>query len=198
VVDIIAVEGGRYMANHVFHKAIGRLINLEDFPKSESLTILKDRACAEDGHLIYLYSTATNTVPPIELCNVDILIEVGGKARVIVEIEESDFVPVHIFGKFFASVFSDRYKTKGSKPKPFTYPALFIQILKSSDPKKKSGKPAQWDHIAASIRSILTSPLHAMEWEYRLFQGSMTDFVVDGREGKRLVSTIKEFLEQNL
>lgn len=189
------------MAGHVFHETIGNLIvpssvKPKDFPKSDSLEIWKDSACKDDGHLIYLYSTAT-TGAAIELCNVDMLIEVGGKARVIIEIEESDFVPVHIFGKFFASAFSDRYKAKGSTLKPFAFPLLFVHILKPLVHKPNSRKPIQWDHIAASIRSILTSSFHEMKWKYQLFQGSMAEFGVDAPKGKRLVSTIKEFLEQN-
>ncbi len=30
----------------------------------------------------------------VELCNIDMLIEVGGKAKVIIEIEESDVKPI--------------------------------------------------------------------------------------------------------
>lgn len=189
-----------HMADHKFHLAIGELIKPSEIepkglPKSTPLKILTDKACASGGHTIPLYSSSASVGTPVELCNVDMLIEVGGRAKVIVEIEESNITPVHIFGKFLVTAFSDEYGSKESGRKQFAPPVLFIQILKFVD-KPKSLKPSQWDHIADSIRSILISPLHERKWEYRLFQGSTAEFVGDGSKGKLLTSTIKEHLEQ--
>ncbi len=188
------------MADHEFHRAIGDLIkqsNIEpkNFPKATPLIILKDKACDKGGHTIPLYSSSASVGTPIVLCNVDMLIEVGGKARVIVEIEESNITPIHIFGKFLVTAVSDEYGSKEIGPKQFAPPMLFIQILKAVD-KPKSLKPSQWDRIANSIHSILLSPLHEKKWEYQLFQGSKAEFVGDGSKGKLLTSTIKEHLEQ--
>jgi len=188
------------MADHEFHLAIGELIKPndiepKDFPKSTPLIILKDKACDKGGHTIPLYSSSASVETPIELCNVDMLIEVGGKAKVIVEIEESNVTPVHIFGKFFVTALSSEYGDNEGNRKPFSPPVLFIQILKAVD-KPKSLKPSQWDRIADSIRSILISPLHEKKWEYQLFQGSKAEFVGDGSKGKLITSTIKEHLEQ--
>jgi hypothetical protein len=140
------------MADHEFHKAIGSLI---DFPKSKSPRILKDKACADDGHLILLYNTAADTKAKIGLCNVDMLIEVEGKAKVIIEIEESDVKPVHIFGKFFASLFSNCYKNmddRRNKSRRLPDSLLFIQIVEWPEQKEGSEKPEQWKSIEKQIQ----------------------------------------------
>lgn len=190
------------MADHNFHIAIGNLITPatikpENFPESELLTIHKDHACdpTTDGQIIALYRTISGE---IELCNVDMLIEVGGKAKVIIEIEESDVTPVHVFGKFFASAFCDRYKTKGSDFKRFSPKMFFIQILEWSVNKQRSLKPRQWDHISVSIGGIKTARYQERDWNYRIIYGPMEEFSVNRAKGKELVSTIMYFLEKKL
>ena len=190
------------MTDHPFHRVIGKLVNdriieQNDSLKIEPLKLWQDKACdPTDGQTIALYSRiADDDSKPVELCNVDMLIEIGGKAKVIIEIEKANVTPVHIFGKFFVSAFCDDYKTKGIGPKSFATPALFVQILESREGKRKSLKPRQMERIADSIGDIFTSRFHARKWEYRLFHGSTEDFE-KGNKGNELVSAVRKFLEQ--
>jgi len=189
------------MATHPFHREVGAIIRRQDFPKSAGLKILKDEACDEEGHKIYVYNRTTGT--PLRFADVDILIATKKKpkeAKVIIEIEESNVKPVQIFGKFFASAFSNCYLPKGGGKKgylPIAEPALFVQVLKSSKPKKgKSKKPEQWKRVDESIQAVLET-LFKGEWQYSLFWGPQPEALVNIAGGKGLVDSIQAFLEQN-
>jgi hypothetical protein len=156
------------------------------------------RACDEKGRHVSLYNGATGT--PQRYADVDILIATDAGASVIIEIEESNVKPVQIFGKFFASAFSNCYLVKGRHKKgylPIAKPALFIQVLKSSKPKKgKSKKPEQWKRVDESIQSVLKT-LFKGKWQYHLFTGVGSGPNEKGLNKKKLVRTIRDFLEWN-
>ncbi len=68
------------MKSHPFHRAVGRLVK-EHF--ASEYCVLLDRACDPEGKRISLFNWGDGT--PVRYCNVDILIAVKGKARVIIE-----------------------------------------------------------------------------------------------------------------
>lgn len=186
------------MPIHPFHRAVGALVIPENFPKSSGgLKILKDRACDEEGRRISLYNR--DEKPRARYDDVDILITIDRKAKAIIEIEESNVKPIQIFGKFFASVFSNFYLDKEGRKKqysPIADHVLFIQALDSSKLKAASKKTAQWNQINESIQSVLETFFKG-KWQYRLFIGTQLGPIVNITDGKGIVVTIQDFLEQN-
>lgn len=49
------------MTNHPFHKAVWDIISRENFPESLELRILKDPACDDGGHKIYVGNLVAGT-----------------------------------------------------------------------------------------------------------------------------------------
>ena len=72
-----------------------------------------------------------------EYCDVDALILLAGKIKVIVEIEESALGPTQIFGKFLSSAAAQRYihDADGGDPVYKDEDVLFVQIMDTSSPK---------------------------------------------------------------
>lgn len=173
------------MTNHPLHRAIGKIITQDRFPRCE---ILKDRACSPgQRHRISLfYGAGPNRV---RFCDVDLLIALKERGTVIIEIEESNVKPVQIFGKFFASAFSTHHGKK-----PIVQPLLFIQVVDTSALKlEKTKKGNQWGSIAATIKR------HAGNWprravRYELFEGGPGEFKPDLETAIQLIQTIRDFL----
>lgn len=182
------------MPNHPFHRRVWNFISRNISPELPGLHLLMDPACGKEGRHISLFSMASGT--RVRYCDVDILIATDAGARVIIEIEESNVKPVQIFGKFFASAFSDcYYEPEQSKPRPILEPALFIQVLDSTKLKAESKKAEQWACLGESIRSILPC-LRTRTWEYHMFFGESPERLKEVSEGIELVPTIQAFLEQ--
>jgi len=182
------------MLVHPFHVAIGKLIKPEDFPGLGTIEIFKDnRACDPKGRPVRLRNQAAGT--PVLFCDVDIVIAVGREAKVMIEIEESNVKPNHVFGKFFASAFSDCYTTTGMKKPypPIANSTLFIQVLDSSKSKRKMVKQKQWERISESIQNVLPTFL-PRKWEYRLFTWEYRDIAARPEKAEELLSIIKTFL----
>jgi len=187
------------MKSHLLHETIGRLIRSDDFSNEGKIQVLMDTACdKENRRRISLCKQTTGD--PIRYFDVDMLIAIGGRAKVIIEIEESNVKPVQIFGKLFASAFSDYFKYSGQEsdiPSPIDKAILFVQILDSSKLNvEQSRKTVQWAHIQRSIQESLKSPYGRIK-KYILFQGTPRDFKQDAEKGRRLIEKIKEFLEKN-
>jgi hypothetical protein len=108
----------------------------------------------------------------VRFCDVDLLIAVGGKARVIIEIEESNVKPVHVFGKFFASSFSTHYKPKTeTKLVALDDQVLFIQVLDSKALNvDKTGKLDQWNVIESAIQGLPVE-FCGRKMKYKLYDG---------------------------
>lgn len=103
------------------------------------------------------------------MCNVDLLVRLSDRVRVIVEIEESSFRPTTILGKFLQAALADHFihDKQPNRVVPYGDRVLFVQVL---DGKKclKSGsrKDAQAELITWQIRRLL--PLGRIA-EYGLF-----------------------------
>lgn len=119
-----------------------------------------------------------------QICDVDLLIVSGGRVRIIVEIEESGFLPTKICGKFLQSAIATHFihKSRSEHALPYADDVLFVQVLDDSKWPKNSRKHEQGELIKGQIRSIL--PLKGSRvTDYSLF------FVrgVDDRVGLKLV-----------
>jgi hypothetical protein len=120
------------------------------------------------------------------MCDVDLLIVSGGRVMVIVEIEESGFLPTKICGKFLQSAIATHF-IHDSRPEPalpYGNCVLFVQVIDGSKCLKQgTRKDQQGKQIEQKIRSML--PLKGSSiTDYCLFfvQG------VDDRAGLESVS----------
>ena len=105
------------------------------------------------------------------MCLVDLLVVVSGQVRVIVEIEESGFLPTKICGKFLQAALATHY-IHDSRPEPampYAEDVLFIQVLDGSMCiKSGTRKDTQAKVIEEQIRGMLPLKEGSIT-EYRLF-----------------------------
>jgi len=177
------------MTIHPFHKVIGDIFDDENFP-SKGITILKDAACGGE-HTLPLFCSEERSYTTRYAC-VDLMILKEQKVKVIIEIEESNVKPVHIFGKFLASAMSEYY-IYGKEKYGMDESVLFLQILDFSKQKMKSRKIAQWTNIEESIRSILPFEGTSIR-EYGIFYGDKPDFK-KGEKKDNLVEFVRSRLK---
>jgi hypothetical protein len=110
-----------------------------------------------------------------EYCNVDALVLLDGRIKVIVEIEESALGPTQVFGKFLSSAAARCYihDADGGGPVAKADEVAFVQVMDTSDLKPRSSKRDQWRNIEASIRSL---PTLGSIRHYHLLHGDENDF----------------------
>jgi hypothetical protein len=108
--------------------------------------------------------------------------------KVIFEIEETDFKPTKVFGKFLTSALS-RFYDYGKDSIPLDDEMLFIQILDSIKLKPETKKFKQFEYLAKAINERLTQNKRAVN--YLLF--SMK--VGDDKIMNEIMRTIEDFLE---
>ena len=157
------------MREHKFHRIIGNAIN--DLELSEErFQILKDTACGGIHKLSLFFS-------------------------VIIEIEESNVKPVHLFGKFLASAMSKYYiyGNKDVSPIGMAQSVFFIQILETSGLKDVKAKYKQWHLVEESIQGIIPVKESRIN-KYKLIYGKGDDFKEDGEKIKTLITNIIDFL----
>ena len=159
------------MPEHPFHKIIGDIFTDENFP-FEGIRILKDAACGGD-HTLPLFCSDVRSYATRYAC-VDLMIVKNQKIKVIMEIEESNVKPLHLFGKYLASAMVKCY-IYGREKIGMDKSVVFVQILDTSKQKSKSVKIDQWENIEKSIRSIIPVKGSSIK-EYKIFYGNQSDF----------------------
>jgi hypothetical protein len=116
--------------------------------------------------------------------------------KIVVEIEEANVKPVHIFGKFFTCALSRYFihERKNNAPIPMADSVLFVQILDTSKLKQNgTAKINQWRNIERSIQVVI--PIKASRFDhYKLFFGDSRAFVANGVEKGPLVECVREFI----
>lgn len=177
------------MPSHPLHQSIGCVLDgvhqsLPDDLRRDCV-LIKDPACVSGPSPAYvrvpqnipLFCSAVRS-NPTEYCNVDALVLLGGRIKVILEIEESALGPTQLFGKFLTSAAAHCYihDADGAKPVLKAERLLFVQIMDTSDLKPRSTKREQWRNIESSVRAML--PLGSIG-EYHLFHGGEEDFTTD-------------------
>ena len=172
--------------SHPLHLAIGGVLDgvYQSLPddRRAACVLIKDPACVggESPHYVRvpqnipLFCSAVRS-NPTEYCNVDALVLLGGRIRVVVEIEESALGPTQVFGKFLTSAAAHCYihDADGAAPVLKADRVLFVQVMDTSDLKPRSTKRDQWVNIEASVRSLL--PLGSIN-QYHLLYGDENDF----------------------
>ena len=131
--------------------------------------LIKDPACG-GGQKLPLFVGAVKR-RDTRMCDVDLLVVRNGRVRVIVEIEESGFLPTKICGKFLQSALATHF-IHDSQPEsmlPYCQRVLFVQVLDGSKCLKPgTRKDQQGRLIERQIRSML--PLKGSGvTDYRLF-----------------------------
>lgn len=131
--------------------------------------LIRDPACGGAQHLPLFIGAAKRRERRI--CDVDALIVSGGRVRVIVEIEESGFLPTRICGKFLQAALATHF-IHDSRPEaalPYGDRVLFVQVLDATRCLRPRGcKDAQGEMLEREIRSLLPMKRSRLTG-YRLF-----------------------------
>lgn len=138
---------------HPLHKKVGEALKA-DPPTGCEVVLGKDCGTKQE---LPLYVDDPKPDPDAKrYCQVDILILKENRVRGIIEIEESGFEPIKIFGKFFASAFSTFYhnESHGHVRIPMGDCTFFLQVMDSSDFEDGS-KREQFRNAKRSILSVI-------------------------------------------
>jgi hypothetical protein len=132
---------------HPLHLAVADEIqdHLDSHPDSQ-VELKRDPACGGQQpkqHLpLFIGKDKANDT---RMCCVDLLVISNQRIRVIIEIEESGFLPTKIFGKVFQAAIADNFIHNRNSPKIIPYAqdekgVLFVQVLDGSKILKPGGK----------------------------------------------------------
>jgi hypothetical protein len=113
---------------HPLHKAVAK--EIASIPRGRN-ELLLDPACGGE-HQLPLFM-GSNRSRERRMCLVDALVLASGRVKVIVEIEESGFLPTKIGGKFLTSALATHF-IRDTPPEaiPFAEKVLFVQVLDGS------------------------------------------------------------------
>jgi hypothetical protein len=139
--------------DHPLHQAVANRIAQA---VGQHIELVRDPACGglQQLPLFVGKRKASDT----RMCCVDLLLVSGGHVRVIVEIEESGFLPTKICGKFLQAGLADHFihDTRNEGPVPYAERVMFIQVLDGSACLKDGGRKEQQARlIEAEIRKLL-------------------------------------------
>lgn len=139
--------------HHPLHFAVAQELQKRLAGRGE---LIRDSACGGAHHLPLFIGPTKGF--DTRMCDVDLLIVSENQIRVIVEIEESGFVPTKICGKFLQAAFATHF-IHGSRPVlklPYSNSVLFVQVLDGSKILKQgTRKILQGKLIERHIRNIL-------------------------------------------
>ena len=191
------------MPTHPLHLAVGNVLDgvrrsLPD-DRREACVLIKDPACVHGDSPDYvrvpqnipLFCTTVRS-NGTEYCNVDALVLLDGRIKVIVEIEESALGPTQVFGKFLTSAAALCYihDADGAGAVLKDEQVLFVQVMDTSELKPRSTKREQWRNIESSIRAL--PPLGSIG-QYRLLHGDESDFTA-GQAATELADCVRAAL----
>ena len=131
--------------------------------------LVRDSACGGAQHLPLFVGPVKRRERRI--CDVDALIVSGGRVRVIVEIEESGFLPTKLCGKFLQAALATHFIHDSRKEAalPYAERVLFVEVLDATKCLSPGGcKDAQGQVIEQEIRSLLPMKKSRIS-DYRLF-----------------------------
>ncbi len=153
---------------HPFHLKIGNLI-YKTFSGKEGNLVLLEKACGGNTYLPLYYSESKSR--GTALCKVDILILKDEKIKIIIEIEESGFKPVNIFGKYLASAYSKMLIHDKVGKYKISESVVFIEIIDLSKISSATSKELQLEFIEDKIHS-LNKIINGNISEYKMTYGS--------------------------
>jgi hypothetical protein len=121
--------------------------------------------------------------------------------KVVLEIEESCFSPVHLFGKWAASVFSRYFiHERMDSAVLFSTNSTLIQICDVAKAREKNRtrhtyKTEQWPNVEDSIKQVIPLPGSNLA-HYHLLWGSAEQFEHAGEMWTRLLNIVHEALDR--
>ena len=117
--------------------------------------LIKDTACGVTHQLPLFVGDVKGH--HTHMCDVDLLIVASHRVRVIVEIEESGFLPTKICGKFLQSALATHFIHNSQEEHKLQYDekVLFVQVLDGSKLKQRGHKVEQGKLIEKKIQSII-------------------------------------------
>jgi hypothetical protein len=139
--------------HHPFHFKVAEELQKRLAGRGE---LIRDSACGGSRHLpLFIGSTRQRDT---HMCDVDLIIVSEDKVKVIIEIEESGFLPTKICGKFLQSALATHFIHNSQPGSAILYDkrVLFIQVLDGSKClKQDTRKDSQGKLIEQKICSIL-------------------------------------------
>jgi hypothetical protein len=168
---------------HPLHKKIGEALKADP---PEGCKVVRGKDCGVKQEL-RLYVDDPKPDPDAKrYCQVDILILKEKSVRGIIEIEESGFEPIKIFGKFFASAFSTFFhnESHGYVRIPMSDCTFFLQVVDSSKLEGGSKREQFWN-VRQSITSVIkrlgskitTYEITAVDWTQKRDQIKLVQWV---------------------
>jgi hypothetical protein len=152
-------------ASHPLHVAVADEIRR---CLSDSAELIADPACGGSQHVPLFMGAQRGR--DTRMCLVDALVVASGRVKVIVEIEESGFIPTKICGKFLTSALATHFihDSRMEGAVPYDEYVLFLQVLDGSKfLKVGTRKDAQAELIEHRIREMLPLPGSTVS-DYRL------------------------------
>ena len=112
------------------------------------------RECDGDHNLPLFTAPDDKKSNATELCNVDAIIMIDQKIKIILEIEESGFLPTKICGKYLTSNLAKYYQYKNGSPIALDSSIVtFIQVLDTQN--QSEDKQKQFKHIETAIKNLI-------------------------------------------
>jgi len=137
---------------HQLHKKVGVL--LKEYAKQNGFEAILDSACEDNSKRhVSLFSSAKSHKIETRLCCVDAMLLKDGKVAVVIEIEETGFLPTKICGKYLTTALSRAYNREGKLIVMKEKSVNFIQILDTSSLAPSSRKPKQFENIKEAINN---------------------------------------------
>jgi hypothetical protein len=133
---------------HDLHQAVGKLFS-DLFDNKCGYKLLLDPACGESTQHLSFFLEKDQTSGS-RITKVDLLVLKENKVKLVCEIEESEFIPRKIYGKFTSLIATSCLKTEGLIYS-FDKDLVFIQIVSGSGLKEASRKRIQWKNIEDNI-----------------------------------------------
>ena len=153
------------MLKHPLHEEIGRILlsKMDKYNQNNPNTkmrVLLDPDCHpeqnKNRHRLPLFINEEK-LNKTELCNVDAIIKVGKKIKILIEIEESENNPTHIFGKFFTSNLAKMYIYDTDIIDLPNSSVFFIQVIDTKNLPPKTSKNDKFCIIQDAINNLIST-----------------------------------------
>jgi hypothetical protein len=152
--------------HHALHFAVAEEMQMRLAGRGE---LIRDTACGGAHHLPLFVGTIKGREN--HMCDVDLLIITENQVRIIVEIEESGFLPTKICGKFLQSAIATHFihDSQAGSAMQYSNHVLFVQVLDGLKCLKQgTRKDSQGELIEQKVRSMLPFKGSGIT-DYRLF-----------------------------
>jgi len=169
--------------SHPLHILVGKEFMSVKKKSKTNCELLLDPTCGGSQNLpFFIGNTKSNAS---KITNVDLMVIVNNKVKIVCEIDESNVKPGHIYGKLLSLVSTDKCILKNGKEYKFDDELIFIQVLSTEKLKEKSKKVEQWAIIEKSIHSNF-STFNGKNIEYYILLGYSKKFT----DNKKLQSIL--------